>query len=494
MSKKSYWLGALIIMIILALALYFFLPSFGWQSEEVETPNQPANQFNASTTPEKRINDQGQEWTLDDNADLIVTGGQGQKIRFLESQIYPLKVYPGDTQKMRVVVTGDYEISGVRAEIETDNGTKIMELTKTGIVAARDLNPLLAKYQVNDQHELIILSDEEMLARRQQEINAEESGSLIKTARAAVGDKEVWEGSWTVQDTTHRDYRTKFIAYDSQGNENSLFLAWSDPCPFPNKATNGKYTQGDVPCTLSTIAGVEDGDFEMGLNSSITLENGASLVYNNNYKILLSNNGTINLSVSNPSGGLKKGYLWAWDEDGDGYSIGVNRTFSTSGTTAPSAEYKRQKNLTSTEIDCNDESNSVYPGQTQYFDTADSRGSFDYNCNGNPNEDSFMGVYGVGPYSQIPVCTYTQACKEISDTPAEVFDCQESNITEGQCGYVDYSAWQETTYCWISGNSWPTVSDFPPCGESGERAYMSEIDYQNCAGIPSTESFTRTCH
>lgn len=381
MSKKSYWLGALIIVIISALAIYFFLPSFGWQSTEVETLNNQDNQSNASTTPEKRINDKGQEWTLDDNADLIVSGGQGQKIRFLESQIYPLKVYPGDTQKMRIVVTGDYEISGVRAEIETDNGTKIMELTKTGTVAARDLNPLLAKYQVNDQHELVILSDEEALALRQQEISAEESGSLIKTARAAVGDKEVWEGSWTVQDTTHRDYRTKFIAYDIQGNENSLFLAWSDPCDFPNKAPSGKYIHyGD--CTLSTTAGVEDGDFEMFPGSSVVLNTGGTLAYTPGKKILLPG-GVISLSASNPSGGLRKGYLWAEDADSDGYAVGVNRLMTSDTNPPPGApEYRRQNTLTGTELDCNDESGDVYPGQTQYFDYADSRGSFDYNCDG----------------------------------------------------------------------------------------------------------------
>jgi len=442
MSKKSYWLGALIIVIISALALYFFLPSFGWQSTEVETLNNQDNQSNASTTPEKRINDKGQEWTLDDNADLIVSGGQGQKIRFLESQIYPLKVYPGDTQKMRIVVTGDYEISSVRAEIETDNGTKIMELTKTGTVAARDLNPLLAKYQVNDQHELVILSDEEALARRQQEISAEESGALIKTARAAVGDKEVWEGSWTVEDTTHRDYRTKFIAYDSQGNENSLFLAWSDPCNFPNNATTGKYIHTGV-CALSTAAGVENGDFEMSAGSSITLNSGGTLVYTPGESILLPSNSGI-ITLNNPSGGLKKGYLWAEDADSDGYAVGVNRLM-TSDTNPPvgAPEYRRQNTLTGTEIDCNDESGDVYPGQTQYFDYADSRGSFDYDCNG--------GVEYQYPYT----CQPLTACDA---TGLQIFDSSGTDVTcTGDIPETPVPA----DMCWFNRENMPSL---PDCG------------------------------
>lgn len=456
MSKKVSWFSAIIAIIILAFLLYFFLPSFGWQSEEVETQDQPASQSEPSGVPEKRINDEGREWSIDDNADLVVMDGEDQIIRFLESQIHPLKVYPGDTQKMRVVVAGDYGISGVRAEIETDNGTKVMELTKTGTIAARDLDPLLAKYKINDRHELIILSDEEALAGREQEISNEESGALIKTARAAASDKEVWEGSWTVQDTTHRDYRTKFIAYDAQGNEKSLFLAWSDPCNFPNKATSGKYIHTDPNCTLSTTAGVENGDFEMSENSSLTLNTGGSLVYNPGESILLPG-GTITLTAPNSGGGLKKGYLWAEDADSDGYAPGVNRIF-TSDTNPPAGapEYRRQNTLIGTEIDCNDESNSVYPGQTQYFDY-ETNGSFDYNCNGSVD------------YQYSYTCQPTTAC---DGTGLQIFD---SNGVDVTCTGANPEIPVPTNVCWYNKENMPSL---PSCGSLIE--LLSVINDDTC--------------
>jgi hypothetical protein len=288
-------------------------------------------------------NSKGQRWTIDPVADFTVSSGAGAKISFLEGKIDPLKVIPGDTQHMRIVIQGASGISSVIAQIETDHGTTTVELHKTGNALAKDLNPNYYTYVVKGDT-LQALSPQEAVAYRDRAIKADASSSLVSPALASSGEREIWEGSWIVKDTSLRTYHTTFLATDSEGNQDNLVLAWSDPnCNLPTGITAGtNYSSTDTACSISSVYGVDGGGITLATSSSatthISVMSGGVLALNSGQTIKIltcgsvtpCNSGTITIL----SGGfIRFGYyLYYTDADQDGYpaSNGGIATISTS--------------------------------------------------------------------------------------------------------------------------------------------------------------------
>jgi len=309
--------------------------------------------------------------------------------KFLEGEINPVKVAPGSTQKMRIVVQSLSGIASVIAYIETDNGTTTVPLKKTGVITWSELMP--ERYIV-ENNVLKVLSPIQIQARFISNVLADQIILPKNIAHAATGDKEVWEGSWVVRDTHERDYITVFVARDNSGNENNLTLAWSDPCETELDFGGAKFPTASsawapASCTLTTsVIGVENNDVSIG--STVNVNLGSSVfVWNPGYKITIANGGSITINT----GSLVQDELVWMDPDGDGWVVSGNR-FRNGNKPACSSPcvYRRQDALSgspATTQDCYDSSSgagsaNTHPGQTAYFTTANGLGSFDYDCNG----------------------------------------------------------------------------------------------------------------
>ena len=345
MSKKKVYLISLTGLALFALlALLLCFAPFTWPNKPAQAPNVIANSDKAaSSSAEVYTNKKGQTWTIDDKADFTVSSAPGAKITFIEGKIDPLKVHPGDTQNMRIVVKADNGVKSVIANIETDNGINKVELKKTGVVSVKDLNPLAFTYPVDKNNQIQILSPQEAQAY-QQKVIASETDSMFNSAQASTGEREVWEGSWLVKDTSVKEYNTTFVATDSQGNQDKLVLAWSDPCKDntgafwrPNAGDFTTAGKGDGSCDIASVYGIDNGNLTIAAGDHITLNDNAALVFNTNKSITIQSGGSINIISSGGTKGMfTKGYIWAPDADNDHYAA------NDSGSIAVAAQRRRK--------------------------------------------------------------------------------------------------------------------------------------------------------
>jgi len=333
--------------------------------------------------------------------------------RFLEGEINPVKVAPGSTQKMRVVVQSPSGIASVIAHIETDNGTTTVPLIKTGVITYRDMMP--EKYVVEDGA-LKVLSPVQMQTRWIANVLAEGGFLSESVARAAGGDKEVWEGSWVVRDTHEREYQTVFVARDNAGRENTLTLAWSDPCgteldfggtKFP---TAGTAWSPPYTCTIDTLTGVENNNATIPANIDMTLN--AAFVWNPGYSITIASGVPGGKIIIGAGGFLNQTELVWMDPDGDGWVASGNR-FADNNKPACSSPcvYRRQDALSGSpavSYDCYDSSGgagsaNTHPNQYDYFTTANGLGSFDYDCDGSQTQQ-YTSNNGQCDICDSPIC------------------------------------------------------------------------------------------
>jgi len=165
------------------------------------------------------------------------------------------------------------------------------------------------------------------------------------------GDKEhgQWVGEWEVHSTHSETYRTTFIAEDNTGKTNKIVLAWTDACVIPN---NGDWIL-DGNCTILAVSGVDNGNFTISGGYTLTINDGATFAWNSGKTITISNG---SIAIAN-GGELKKTNLWMIDSDDDGYSTNVQYAQSESPTGG-----KRRYLVTETGTDCDDNSDSIYPG------------------------------------------------------------------------------------------------------------------------------------
>ena len=449
---------------------------------ETQKPSQPTYR-----------NAKGETWKLAvaDDYQFQVSDAGKNPVRFIEGEINPLDVKPGDTQNMRVVVSSPYGIKEVKAEIQTDNAKKVIPLKKTGIVSWQDLTP--PRYRVDENGILHILSKKEIAQNYARLValdkqNNSATGKVAQAVDSNTAQKEVWTGSWVVEDTHETTYRTVFIATDNKGHSGQLTLAWSDPCTDLHNHLKGDYQLADT-CTVDSTDGVAAGNFtgaggDCGSGNRCTLKIDADFVFYPGYHITLDNNYKISIGT----GALRQTYLWVKDNDGDHYPPSgfvkiandtepievsdyylpdsfakVAKASSGSGSGSGTNHYTRQENLTSlTDYDCDDDDSNAYPGQSLYFSSSRANGSYDYNCDGIEEKED--------------------------ESVAPQFCNWDTEFNPARC--VANS----------SGSGWRTAA--PDCGQSG--TYLDSGDGVNCSSYTTENnclnaagevtSKTQLCH
>lgn len=183
-----------------------------------------------------------------------------------------------------------------------------------------------------------------------------------------------WTNAWVVRDTHSNTYRTKFIARDRIGRENSFTFAWSDTCSPPH---SGDWTilSGEA-CTISGVMGADNGNIVFSTGGSITVPNTTTLVYNSGRSISI---GPGSIAISS-GGQIREANLFVTDSDGDGYApSNFSQTYSTAGSLSG---WVRRYTLATNPYDCYDANANARPGQTGWFTVNRGDGSFDYNCSG----------------------------------------------------------------------------------------------------------------
>jgi hypothetical protein len=236
--------------------------------------------------------------------------------KFLKAIIDPLDVHVGDIQTMTVEVEDPSGIDWVKAEIGHDAGTTEIEL------------------------ELI---------------------------------KGEWHGEWLVYNTHSKTYYTTFTAQNKKGEQNSITLAWTDPCAPPN---GGDWTL-DGNCAISGVDGVDDGNLTI-VTYTLTIQNGGTFAWNSGKNITISSG-----SIAINSGGvLNKTNLWVNDSDEDTY-YNISNEGQVAQDDSPGPGYVRRNTVTTAD-DCDDTCATCYPGSTSYTSTPD---GLDQDCDGLVDED-----------------------------------------------------------------------------------------------------------
>lgn len=433
---------------------------------------------------------------------VVPSGSQDYKIiqpkdawpKILGAKIDPPDVHIGDIQKFSIAVFNDVPIVSVEADIETDNGNiKVpLSLVKSGagLPAAEPLYALSDNDVLKDVRELGSITD---------------NSSAVEAAPGSL----TYAGSWKVRDTHDTTYHTTFIVTDSLKRKNSITIAWTDACGIPNA---GSWTlSGD--CVISSADGVDGGNVVIPAGSTLTLN--SSFVYNPGNNIII--NGALALGAS---GSLKKTYLWQIDADNDNYAASATQYAQD---TAP-AGGRRRSLLVTAQYDCNDASNTVYPGVTtssgscscgSYASTcAESVGgsqSYTYcSTNGTYTSGSSgctctrsttgtsCGTTSYGTCSPSSTCsgsgtqsqtTYTCSSGSCASSSTSV-SCSVTPAGAGtSCGTTSYGAW----------GSWGSCTGSGSCPTSGTQSRLRSMTTYacngsgSCVGTAGTDSESQSC-
>lgn len=322
---------------------------------------------------------------------FTVSGGRDDAPKIIQGEIDPLDVRPGDTQTMKIVVQSDKEIASVIAQIETDKGIVEVPMKFEGKTAQKDILP--NPYFVNEKKELVILP-----VKKASDDIAE--SSFIKVSEAIGAERLTYSGSWVVKDTVAKKYRTKISVKDVDGGENSITMAWSDPCGTNLSYTDSLYVSN---CTTAVSQGNSRGNLAIGrvspaANPTITINNGGILFAEEGYAISLVGTSSI---VVNTGGQIRIAYTSARDEDSDNYAIG-SVTFNA---TPPASPFRSLKTVSLSWTDCRDTDPLVNPGAGPQ-EYSGSNG-WDWNCNGIINS---YGAFTAGCGGIDGICSYYGSC------------------------------------------------------------------------------------
>lgn len=301
----------------------------------------------------------------------------GATPRFISADIQPRDVKVGDTQLLRATVSDADGIFSVIVRTELDHSVKSL--------------------------------------------------ALEPQAGAQAGCTEcTWSISWSVNDTSNRTYHTIFTARSTTGRENTVTIAWTDPCSPP---LGGSWTLDAGSCTFSGVNGVDGGNLTIDSGRTMTLAAGTTFAHNLGTSITFGSGGGSIARGDNTV--IKRTNLWIKDADGDG--VAPNTTDQLAQDTQPSTYRDRStasgtadcddaaantyqtlvcyrdddadtytvgsatnvcagatcgtENATGSWIatasgsaDCYDANNLAKPGQTSYFTSNRGDGSFDYDC------------------------------------------------------------------------------------------------------------------
>lgn len=375
---------------------------------------------------------------------------------FIQVNIDPVAVLPGEKQTLTAVIEDPNPITSVVAVTRLDHGTTTLPLKLQGPASASALLPV--RYDVAANGVLAILPQP-----------MSPLALLAEHAAAGVADAasspQTYQAGWTVADTHNTTYVTEFIAKDSAGNVNAVTFAWSDACGIPN---GGNWTGSS--CTLSATDGVDNGSASIGSGVTLNL-NGHMFAFNGGSVGYISLSGG---SITIGTGKLVKSNIYVLDSDGDNYAAEAVSTYGwplqsdSSGPPDPNGGYMcfyngtavqscystsngpRRYNFSGGFGDCNDSNANVNPGQTAYFTAAtttnmnlttglyDGGGevNFDYNCDG--VETKSVSSYDYG-------CVFSGSAS-----------CNGSSCGSGACGVN--TAGNTTPAC---GNSYTYTTACP---------------------------------
>lgn len=276
---------------------------------------------------------------------------------FRKAIVDPLDVLPGDNQTFTAHIYSPYSVINVTSVTELDNSTLYLDFEKI------------------DEHV--------------------ENNETI----------EIWSASWIVNDTHTTEYRTTIVAIDSEGNQNSITLTWTDSCQ--SQITHGApESHISTSCTTGTgIVGLDGGNLIVDDGRTLTIDSGATWAFNDGKSITVTGTITVN-------GEIKKGNLFYTDADGDSYTPNAVMTFNTASSLPG---YVRAQNLLGKPIfgwnDCCDSDEDAKPGQTSYFTIAMTSPCSGYNYDCDP-----LGLWTEQyplEYGECNDCYVTDICETI---------------------------------------------------------------------------------
>lgn len=309
-----------------------------------------------------------------------------------EAVIDPPDVRVGQKQKLSIVVESPYDIKEVKAITKLDKSTKTIYLKYIKDVSENDLSKRHFSVFNNEfipKNKLVELFD-----------------NFLIRAFSGESSKKLYEVEWVVEDTHDEIYYTTFYVKDSKNNENSVTIAWSDPCNIPN---GGDWNLGSYGnCTISSPDGVDNGNVTI---QTYTLTLNSTFVFNPGKTITISS-GSI---VVGSGGQIQKAYIYLQDADNDNYIPQSSYTQYTNSSASWSSPYKRRYLFSALNYsDCNDYDATIGAGSYYYFDNdGDGYGAgsgsfscsspgagyvtnnsdcYDYNSNARPGQTSYFTV------------------------------------------------------------------------------------------------------
>ncbi|TSC60175.1 MAG: hypothetical protein LiPW15_53 [Parcubacteria group bacterium LiPW_15] len=283
--------------------------------------------------------------------------------KIIQADINPLDVKVGDTQKLSLVIQSQIEIASVVARIETDKEIIELPLSLDGPTPKASL--LEPRYGVDAHGYLAFLNKIDNTGS-----NSKYAVPGVKSAEAALEPKRfTYSGSWIVRDTHSTKYHTSFVVKDINGADNSILMAWSDPC--------GTFAGGNRAlntCSFSDVDGADNGNLTINTSQTVTLQNGATLAFNSGRTL------TVNGAIAIAAGAqITQTNLWLMDIDGDLYTPSLTLA---AAATAPANSGRAYTRYTSP-LDCYDLNSSAFPDSSTWSDRDRGDYSFDFNCDGN---------------------------------------------------------------------------------------------------------------
>ena len=283
-----------------------------------------------------------------------------------------------------MVVLSPAEVASVLAWIDTYNEIIELPLSLEGPTPKTSL--LKPRYGIDERGQVAFLGEE----------NIKNFSGIpgIKYAEASSeGGKLTYSGSWIVKDTHSARYHTSFVAKDVNGVENSILMAWSDPC--------GTFVGGSRSlntCSFSDVDGADNGNLTINTSQTITLQNGATLAFNSGRTL------TINGAIAIAAGAqIKQTNLWMVDADADNYPLSLTLT---AAATAPANSVRAYIPYTSS-LDCYDLNGSAFPSSNFWSDRDRGDSSFDFNCDSNDTpalESDGISYQNCRTTIQFPFC------------------------------------------------------------------------------------------
>jgi hypothetical protein len=314
-----------------------------------------------------------------------------------QATIDPVDVAVGQTQTFKIVTNDINPVVSVVAQITTDHKVITIPLVSKGAPSLSLLVPRTVSMANDGQLALVTPNVETS--------NLADTHSGTNIANAADSLNTEFVGQWKVEDTHSAKYQTTFIAKDSAGNENSVTLQWTDPCPFSVKGSQTISASCEMAASgMSPVDGPESGSLSFSGGATLQIDSGATLVINNGYQINAAN-GTI--AVASGAQILFGKDMCGTDNDGDGY---ITQSGWTAAATCSSPMVSRANAAGITGIgDCNDSDARAHPNgyyqTTAEVGTPGSGGAWDFDCNGSVTYQYPIGSYFHGQYDSCGGCS-----------------------------------------------------------------------------------------